>query len=57
MAPSAPAPSPLGHEGKRPVAFLATLVSSTSSVDFSGMKFMRRPCHAEEGKRLYGEEH
>jgi hypothetical protein len=32
-------------------------VSSTSSADFSEMKFMRRPRHAEKGKRLYDEEH
>jgi hypothetical protein len=29
-------------------------ISSTSSADFSGMKFMRRLRHAEEGERLHG---
>jgi hypothetical protein len=50
------APSPLGREGKHLIAFSATRVSSTSSEDFSRMKFVRRPRHAEEGKRLHGEE-
>jgi hypothetical protein len=30
-------------------------ISSTSSVDFSGTKSMRRLRHAKEGERLHGE--
>jgi hypothetical protein len=57
MAPSAPAPSLLGREGKHPVAFSPSRISSTSSADFSWTKSMRRSRHAEEGEHLYGEEH
>jgi hypothetical protein len=56
-APSAPAPSLLGREGKHPVAFSPLWISSTMGADFSEMKSMRRSRHAKEGEHLYGEEH
>jgi hypothetical protein len=57
MAPSAPAPLPPGREGKHLAALSSTRISSTSSVDFSGMKSMQRLHHAKEGERLHGEKH
>jgi hypothetical protein len=54
MVLSPPVPSPPGREEQHPAALPLSLISSTSSAGFSGMKSMRRSCHAEEGEHLQG---